>query len=67
MAIKTLNPRDIDELFQSVVWAASILAGGVVLLAIGAFTGVSAVNFVGYLSIVISILILILASRPAWR
>ncbi|QKY17730.1 hypothetical protein [Halorubrum sp. CBA1229] len=66
MAIKTLNPRDIDDLFKSVVWAMAILAGGVVLLAIGAFTGTSAMNVVGYVSIAIAFVILILASRPAW-
>jgi len=67
MATKSFNSGDIDDLFKWVVRTILILAGGVVLLGFGAFTGVSVINWVGYLLIGISFALLLWTSQPVWR
>ncbi|WP_435096893.1 hypothetical protein [Halorubrum sp. N11] len=67
MATKSVNTGDIDELFKWVVRTILILAGGVVSLGFGAFTGVSVINWVGYLLIGIAFAILLWTSQPVWR
>jgi hypothetical protein len=67
MATKEFKSGDIDELFKWVVRTILILAGGVVLLGFGAFTGVTVLNWVGYLLVAISFAILLWTSRPVWR
>jgi len=67
MATRAPTPQNVDELFRFVVWAMAILTGGVVLLGIGSFTGVTAANLFGYGLIGVSFMLLLLASQPVWN
>lgn len=67
MATKSFNSGGIDDLFKWVVRTILLLTGGVALLGLGAFTGVSVINWIGYLLISISFAILLWTSRPVWR
>jgi len=66
MATKATRPGNVDELFKWTVRAMFIFAIGVILLGIGAFAGVSAINWFGYLLIGIAFATLLWMSQPIW-